>query len=357
MGIETTLVPLMAELARTPSLGRGLTNQAAKLAGFDGWPEFFSGAPRFRRTLTGGSPNHQAMVAACGLYHPATFDEAVASWRVCAATEPLLGFEREEPGARIYGTWSLEGRLLLLAHPDTPMDLKYSARNWLAMFWGLGALSAIPFGGGYRSLRCGARSQGVFGPMKSDVALTIAMGKEPVFGKGDKFPPFWRKSPEVIAILALRGTIEDSSAAAEHLAYYPPNPFQTMLLMPAAWASQATTWYMRTTGGVAVWLDEPERGEGNDDVPNKNTPGIAAMGSDEHGIWSLPPPSRDHVRQKRVIEAVEVGRDGRDGGGRPVRLHYHQGGSGRQMSITQDLPKGDMIYLVKHGPKGLERIL
>lgn len=356
MGIETTLVPLMAELARTPSLGRGLTNQAAKLAGFDGWPEFFAGAPRFRRTLTGGSPNHQAMVAACGLYHPATFDEAVASWRVCAETEPLLGFEREEPGSRIYGTWSLNARLLLLAHPDTPMDLKDYARDWLAMFWGLGALSAIPFGGGYRSLRCGSRSQGVFGPMKSDVALTIAMGKEPVFGKGDKFPPFWRKSPEVIAILALRGLIEDSSAAAEHLAYYPPNPFQTMLLMPAGWTSQATTWCMRTTAGLVVWLDEPERGEGNDDVPNKNTPGIAAMGYDENGIWSLPPPSRDHVRQKRVIEMVRT-RYSPIFPSRPGWLDYHQGGAGRSMSISQDLPKGDMIYLVKHDPKGLERIL
>jgi hypothetical protein len=333
---EVVLVPLMADIAEHLARGEvsaipAILDEAAKRLGFKGWLEYYSTLPRFRPGQPDGSPNHRAMSAACGLYHPETRADAVSAWEVAAEEERATGFEFNEPGSRIYGTWSLDARLLLAAWPGSALgDLFAYASRWIGFKCHLDSMATIPFPGGLRSLRCGARSQGVFGPMKSDVALSLTIDGIVRYSRPQDgaFPMFWKKSPEVRLIRAL-----ESRLVSPRLYGFP---------------SRITTYYLRTMEGVATWVDGS--------MINSNTPGISAMGAnlDGSGIWSLPPPGRDHVRQKKVTQDVTTIFDST---GRPVRLEFVQGGAGRPLQLEQALPGGHVMYLMRHDKSGLEALL
>ena len=353
---EVALVPMTALAARAqPGQEAAVLDGEARSYGARDWLEMFSRFPKFAldTASVGKSANHPAMNSGLGLLHPTTRGAALDSWARSAEVERTQGFELGEPGSRLeYGSWSLLGRLLAwrwaTGSPGEAGALAEYAASWLELYWTLRALSMTVLQDGPMSLRCGARSQGVFDRTKQDYADSIAFGlpwkwrtrPHPLPDKA------WQKSDEVLALDALRPQIEASAGevrqrlspgsageswkAARDLAGSAPK-----------WPTLCPTWYLRTADGLAVWCEKADM--------NANTPGISAM------IWhagapgtivSMPSPSRDHIRQKKVPQECR-----RIEGN---RLYFKQSPPGQPEELERDLPGGDVFYLARHGEAGLE---
>ena len=344
---ELALVPISRLLAGSdPKSAPAALDTAARSFGAASWGAMFEGYPLFRPDTASSdrSANHPALNSAIGLYHPQTAEKAAESWATALKVESTEGFELGEAGSRLeYRSWSLIARLLLFRAARSGIlksaELSAYAKDWLTMYWGLERMSTISTPVGPRSLRCGSRSQGAFGRMKSDYALSLASGANWHFVAGqDKY---WKNSDEVKAFDSLK---DELKASFSSLAGLEDGSDRFLRTMPN-WPCLNETWYFRTSEGAAVWCDGEV--EGGDDVVNANTPGIAAMGFVEgtNLVWALPPASDDHIRQKAVSEQVTTVRDGKV----PVRLDYTVGGAGREMSLSRDLPKGRPEFLVVHG--------
>jgi hypothetical protein len=373
---ETILVPMMADVAEM--LAKGVSDRAiaayldgaAEDHGFADFATLYRSMPRFVRFAEGKggkSANHPAMSAGLGLFHPDTRDMALEDWEAAATLElGGVGFELNEPGSRLnYGSWSLAGRLLLarFLYREVPTDdykvkrlLPY-AKYWLQTWLQRAALAGthVAEGAPFRALTCGSRSGGFTGLIYADVAAAIGLrlslrwSRDPAKG----YPPFWKRSPEVRIFQALARELQEHGAAAR----------ASQLGRFKLWEfrSAAETWYLRTSEGVAVWLDDIEAPADNDDAGNSNTRAIAAMVhlyADRDvfpEVYTLPPAAEAavHIRSKAVHERVTTVWVGT----RPVALEYEQGGAARLMRTRQDLPKGEIVYLIRHGRNGWEVVV
>jgi len=349
---EVSLVPMMALAAQArPGQEAAVLDREARSAGAKDWPEMFSRFPTFApdTASVAKSANHPAMNSALGLLHPLTRNAAIDSWARAAEVERTQGFELGEPGSRLeYGCWSLLGRLLAWrwAKGNEAGALADYAASWLSLYWTLRALSMAILPDGPMSLRCGARSQGVFERTKQDYADAIAFGlpwswrtrPHPVPDKA------WEKSDEVLALEALRPQIEASAEAVRRELSPAGDGWKAargLAVSAPKWPTLCPTWYLRTADGLAVWCEKADM--------NPNTPGISAMiwRSGEPGtIVSMPSPSRDHIREKTVPQECR-----RIEGN---RLHFKQSPPGRPQELEEDLPGGEVVYLARHGEAGLE---
>jgi hypothetical protein len=396
---ELLLVPLSARVA--PWLGAGkeeaeisrLLDKEAKEAGelvkkegeptLD-WPALYSQLPHFREEINWGSPNQRALTDGIGVIDPRTRPLALQFLADAARLERTQGFELEEPGSRIYRAWSANGRLISLAwalkHPGQKLyvdeqgavvTLDGYLRDWFHLLWAKMALSECATKFGPRSLDTGARSQGVFGRNKLDYAYVIAMQREGEWTwqtKNDPAPDrFWGEEPadEVAVFRSLSGVLQESAAAVRTIVAGGLNggAARDLAALAPRWPTLCTTWYMRTSRGVAAWIDNPDLAPDESDAVNTNTPSVGAFGLEE-GLaepWSLPRPSRDHIREKTVTISIEPS-DAQSrswpresSAGAPAKLHLSISVDGRPpQEDTQDLPGGDLLYMVKHGPAGLE---
>ncbi len=333
-GPETTLVPLASKLATwikrgERDIGRKL-DAAARAFGARNWSALFSTFPKFRPGLDWGrSANHPALNSGIGLWHPATAQAALQSWSTAAETERTLSFELGEPGSRIYGAWNLLGRLLGLAAPVT---LGYF-NDWLRLYWTLRRLSIVQFPDGPMSLRCGVRSQGVFDRTKQDFADSLAFSLPWRWRRKPHPLPdaHWEKSEEVVAFVALRERIVESARGITE---------DARDAVPR-WPTPADSYYLRTQEGIAAWTTGADK--------NPNTPGISAMiwRPNADSVVTCPPPSTAHIRGKKVPQTVEWDMATR-------RLHFTQRPPGTPHDLEVELPRGAVIYYVKHGQSGLE---
>jgi hypothetical protein len=400
---ELLLVPLAARVAswlgtgqNEAEISRLLDNEAkeaGKLVPKEGepeldWPALYSQLPHFRDKIDWSSPNQRALADGIGVVDPRTRPRALQGLANAAKLERTQGFELEEPGSRIYRTWSANGRLIALAwaleHPGQTLDVDEQGaavtldgylRDWFHLLWAKMALSECPTPWGPRSLDTGARSQGVFGRTKLDYGYVIAMDREGEWRwqeKGDPAPDkFWgkEKNPvdEVAVFRALRGVLQKSAQAVRTILAggLDGGAARELAALSPRWPTLCPTWYMRTSRGVAAWIDNPELGPDANDSVNSNTPSLGGFGAQEGDAepWSLPRPTRDHIRQKTVTLSIEPS----DAQGRswtrdsdalaPARLHLAMGIGGKSLQEeTQDLPGGDLLYIVKHGSAGLEII-
>lgn len=329
---EDLLVPLVANLASSPP--DQVESILARVSPKGDWPKFHSTLPRFPDHFDFGSPNIRAMASVCALHHPSTVDLGVVSWLRAAKLEREIGFELEEPGSRIYRSWTLMARLLGFrwSQAHTHVELLAYFTRWLDLYWTLEFLAAVDLPDGIMSLRCGARSQGTFDRLKSDYALSIALDKPWKWRK--KPHPLsdsaWKKSHEIIAFDALRSEIEKSSKKTSIVG---------VLSSDASIPTIAPTIYYRTAEGLAVWCERADI--------NGNTPGISAMVWANGVLKTAPSPSRAHIRQKRVPQHIE-----RLGS----TLHFRQEAPGIEEELELELPSGAVIYEVRHGNKGIERL-
>lgn len=344
-------VKWLAEIATHPKTDPvAILERRARHEAICSFPELFSRAPKFINHLDFGSPNIRGLWCALGLLHPATRDAATRAWLNSRDLSYVRGFMLEEPGSRIYGAWHLAAHLVgyRAAHSHQLTELQPYFSQWLQLWWTLQALSLVETPANPRSLYCGARSQGMFDAVHTDYALALALDLSWRRQRG--INAYWRKLPEIQIFNAYRNVIE---ASAVHVR---DQDHRALIAACPQWPSIIETHYLRTSTGLAVWIDDTSQPPAHDDIPNTNTPGVSAMGFDSRfGLWSLPDSSRDHVRQRAVHEHVTTHYN--QATGRPVSLTYTQSGTGRQITDEQDLPSGEVVYYIRHGRDGIREIV
>lgn len=358
---ELALVPLMTVVAREKA-GQAdavLDNEARSFEPKpQNWPDMFNRFPKFAPDTAqrAKSANHPAMSSATGLFHSATSGAALDSWLRAAEVERTEGFELAEPGSRLeYGCWNLQARLLAYRwakknpQAERAGALAEYATAWLSLYWTLRALSIVVLPDGPMSLRCGARSQGVFDRTKQDIADSIAFGL-PWRPRTKPHPlpdKAWLKSDEVLALEALRPEIEESAKPVRQRVPLQPDGGERwkeasgLAALVPKWPTLCPTWYLRTAEGVAVWCEKADL--------NSNTPGISAMiwnAGDPGKIFTMPSPSRDHIRQKKVPQVIQLLAGN--------RLHFKQSPPGKPEEFEGALPGGEVFYRLRHGEGGLE---
>lgn len=328
---ELTLLPLCRIVSQG---GRDKEIDAyCRSVGAKNWLDLFNRYPKFNETAinNGGSSNHPALNCGVGLCHTSTRDEAIEGWKRAAEMESsTIGFELNEPGSRLdYKTWSLIARLIGYRELGAEWCDGYFDK-WLRLYTGLELLSTVVLEDGPFSLRCGARSQGVFDRTKADYFITkVTYEKWSWRSKPHPLPDKSRqKSDEIVAIDNLSEVIDQINTDDENL----PN-----------WPTLNPTHYYKTTGGLAVWCERADL--------NSNTPGISAMVYyfGEKRLVTAPSPSRDHLRQKKVPQMVHFYE-------KDKILHFEQSHPGRAERLDIPLPSGDLVYHIYHGPNGLETI-
>lgn len=318
-------------------LAPSLLDQLAKKAWGSTWLEMWrSGIPKFPTQLDFGSPNMRAL-ALVGLWHPATREGALASLRNGALLDRTIGFEKEEPGSRIYGTWTLMGYLLAyrwamtFKPADTALDdVREYLSDWLRLWFSLRRLSMIVLSDGPFSLRCGARSQGTFGRTLADYADSIAFS----------VPWEWRGKPQPDRYLAESDEVRTFNALTKEIKEHVGS--HTVPAGFPSWPTIAPTHYLKTSTGSAVWCERADI--------NRNTPGISFMMWRDGVLVAGPNPSRAHIRQKRVPQEVTVEEHT---GVRGLRFKRYPPG------VPEDrwerLPDGEIVWCYIHDQGGLRK--
>ncbi len=306
------------------------------------WPDMYATLPRFLDHMNFGSVNIKSLASGCGLWHRETRDAARQSWLNAAMLQRTIGFEMEEPGTRLlYASWTLEGHLLgyryALAAGDTELINYFS--SWLALWWKSRQLSMLVLPDGPMSLRCGARSQGVYNRTIADYADSIAFSIPWKWrAKPHSLPDqYLRTSDEAIAFDNLKQEIKASWSSAERFEFE-----------SGKWPIIAPMNYYRTSQGLAVWCEKAD--------VNGNTPGISAMisydGADNLTCCPNPPDRHapnSHKRQMMVPQSISY-----DAGNRV--LSFTQSAPGIPENRRVKLPGGELVYHVRHGENGLEAI-
>lgn len=316
------------------------------------WRELFDKYPKFnseRAILDGASSNHPALNCAVGLCHSFTREESNEAWKRAAEMESsTIGFELNEPGSRIYKTWSLISRLIGYRELGPEWNNRYFEK-WLRMYVAVELLSTITLHDGPFSLRCGARSQGVFDRTKSDYFISKVMTHRVATNwnwrwrtKPHPLPDqAWKKSDEAVCIDSLYDIYKGIAGYSNEFDFRHFFPVKSIVEICPSWSTMNPTHFYRTTEGLAVWCERADL--------NSNTPGISAMVYyfDERRLVTAPSPSRDHIRQKKVSQQIHFDESNR-------LLHFEQSYPGRPETLDIPLPSGDLVYHIYHGPNGLE---
>lgn len=307
------------------------------------WRELFDKYPKFgseRAILDGASSNHPALNCAVGLCHSDTRNEAIAGWERASIMESLtVGFELNEPGSRIYKTWSLIGRLIGYQELGSEWGNGYF-KKWLQMYVAVELLSTVILPDGPFSLRPGARSQGIFDRTKSDYFIAQLAGFDwhwrtrphPLADKA------WQKSDEIHCVDGLRRSYTDLARHLNQSIFSSGFPVESVMQMAPKWSTLNPTHFYRSENGIAVWCERADL--------NSNTPGISVMVYDGNKVITAPSPSRDHLRQKKVPQSVTLAE------GNAIR--FLQSSPGREEELHIQLPAGEVVYHAYHGANGLE---
>lgn len=203
-----------------------------------------------------------------------------------------------ELGSRIYGTWHMASILAVYAwaRRHGHRELKEAAGGWLLHWWCLMALIEAPDG---QLLMVGMRSAGhVPHPGLAEWLYNAALGDQQGMRWAEAQSRRWR--------LGLRQKWEwqlaqllmtDLRLSALPLVSFSPTPRVAAPVVMPFYGLRSGIEILRTTEGLAVWIDDAD-GDSDDNDNSNTAPVMGAVWSQGKAQW-LPPSGGERIRQRR----------------------------------------------------------